>query len=261
VIDINVTLSRWPFRRLAGDETPALVAKLKQHAVTQAWTASFDALLHKDIAGVNARLAAECRAHGSGLLAPFGAVNPTLPGWEEDLRRCAEEFRMPGIRLYPNYHGYGLADPLFAGLLRAAAARGLIVQIAAVMEDARTQHPLVRVAPVDLAPLAEMVKREPRARLVLLNWWPVLRGKPLEAFLNAGQVLFDISTVEGIEGVGRLAARLAPERILFGSHYPLFHFEAALLKMQESGLPDADKRKILEENARRLLDQPGPRTP
>src|SRR5207237_2062570 len=94
LIDTNVYLSRWPFRRLRGDETPELVAMLRSRGITQAWAGSFDALLHKDIAGVNARLAEDCARRGEGLLLPFGAVHLSLPDWEEDLSRCHEVHRM-----------------------------------------------------------------------------------------------------------------------------------------------------------------------
>ncbi len=253
IVDTNVSLSRWPFRRLSGDETPTLVERLSKQGVSQAWVGSFDAILHRDIGGVNARLMDECQRHGGDILKPFGALNPKLPDWQEDLRRCVEDYNMPGIRLHPNYHQYQLTDPVFAELLHAAAARGVIVQIAVSMEDTRTQHPLVRAPPVDLTALPQLVKREPAAKLELLNWWPALRRQSLQAFVDAGAVYFDISTVEGIEGTARLMDRLPAERVVFGSNFPLFSFDAALLKMQESGLAEDRKKMLLEGNAKRIL--------
>jgi uncharacterized protein len=253
IIDVNVNLSRWPFRSLPGDETADLVARLRKRNVAQAWAGSFDGILHRDIGGVNARLAADCATHGKGFLAPFGSINPKLPDWQEDVRRCAQDYRMPGIRLHPNYHGYELKDRVFAELLHLAGAGGLIVQLVASMEDTRTQHPLLRVPPVDLSTLAQVVKSQPAIRLMLLNWWPSLKGKPLTPLADAGEVYFDFSTLEGIEGVARLVQQLPPERVLFGSNFPLFPFEAALLKVQESGLPEDRKTMLFEGNARRML--------
>lgn len=236
IVDVNVNLSRWPFRRVKGDETPELVEMLRTRGVVQAWAGSLDGLLHKDIAGVNARLAAECRRFGEGFLLPFGSINPTLPDWEEDVRRCAEEHRMPGIRLHPNYHGYTLEDPVFARLLKLAEERRLIVQIALKMEDERTQHPLMRVPPVDASKLAG------GPRLVILN-----------GPAPAAEGCVDFAMVEGVEGVAKLAGRIGMERLLFGSHFPIFTWESARLKVRESFPDEQAALEQMARNARRLL--------
>src|SRR5204862_5725211 len=91
IIDTNVHVFDWPFRKLKYAGAKALVAKLRKHRITQAWAGSYEGLLHKNLDGVNARLTEECRANGAGILVPFGTVNPALPDWEEDLRRCQEQ--------------------------------------------------------------------------------------------------------------------------------------------------------------------------
>lgn len=253
LIDVNVNLSRWPLRRVPLDDTRELVTKLRRHGVLQAWAGSFDGLVHKDIAAVNSRLAEECRQRGRGLLRPFGSINPMLPDWEDDLRRCVEEHHMPGIRLHPNYHGYKLDDPAFARLLRLAVEHNLIVQLAVVMEDERMMHPLFQVAPVDIAPLAGLVKETPALRLVLVNALRTLRGEPLLRLLEAGKVYVEISMLEGVAGVGQLLEHVPANRILFGSHAPLFYFESALLKLKESPLAEDVSKAIRHGNARWLL--------
>jgi len=253
LVDVNVSLSHWPFRRLPGDETPDLVAELRRQGVTQAWAGSFDALLHRDLAGVNQRLADDCRTAGEGRLIPFGAVNPKLPDWEEDVRRCHEVHKMAGLRLHPNYHGYKLDDPEFARLLDVAARRGLIVQIPLTMEDERTQHPLVLVPHVDPAPLAAHLQRLPQLKLIVLNAFRSLRGPKLEALAQAGRVSFDIGMLENVGGVNDLIGKIGVERVLFGSYAPFFYFESAVLKLKESALDPTQHRAVTSENARRIL--------
>ena len=253
LVDVNVSLSRWPLRRLPCDELPALVAKLRRHGVKQAWVGSFDGLLHKDLGAVNARLALECRQQGRSLLLPFGSVNPKAPDWEEELRRCAEIHKMPGLRLHPSYHGYKLDDPDFAQLLRLAADRHLLVQLVLAMEDERAMHPLLRVAPVDPTPLAEMVKHVPGLRLTLLNALRTLRGESLRKLLASGEVYVEIAMLEGVGGVARLLEQVPLQRVLFGSHAPFFYFESALLKLQESPLSREQLHAIRRENAQRLV--------
>ncbi len=253
LIDVNVNLGRWPLRRVRFDDTAGLAAMLRRQGVNHAWAGSFECLLHKDMAGANVRLAAECRREGRGLLLAFGSVNPKLPNWEEDFRRCVEEHRMPGLRLYPNYHGYKLDDPDFGRLLGLAAVKGLVVEVALIMEDERMMHPLLRVPPTDPAPLAAVVRQTPGLRLVIVNGLRTLRDKALVDVAGAGDVSVEISMLDTVNGVAELVAALPPGRVLFGSYAPLFYFEAAVLKVQECPITDAQVRSIRCESAKRLL--------
>jgi len=257
IIDTNIYLSRWPTRRLPCDETPRLVAKLKQSGVEAAWTGSLDGLLHNDISAVNARLAKECAEHGEGLLVPFGSINPTLPDWREDLRRCAEEHKMPGIRLHANYHGYKLDDPVVEDLFTLCEEHELIVQLAVEMEDKRTQHKLMRVEPVDTEPLVRLVQDRPNIKVVLLNALRTLRNDALSKLTAAGQVSFEIAMLEGVGGIDRLIQHIDPSRILFGSYFPVFYFDSAVLKFRESELGRVLRDAIQHENTEKLLEKFG----
>ena len=251
VVDTNVSLFQWPFRRLPYDTTEALVEKLQSLRIGQAWAGSFEGLLHRDITGVNQRLAEACHDHGRGILVPFGSLNLELPDWEEDLRQCDEEHRMPGIRLHPNYHGYTLGDPRFARLLAMAAERGLLVQLAASMEDRRTQHPMLQVSDVDLAPLPDLLKLVPKAKVLVLN--VKATGAALERLSEGPGVYFDIARVEGTDGVARLLRSAAGPRTVFGTHAPFFIYESALIKAYESDLTDEESHALFAGNATRLM--------
>ena len=262
IIDTNVNLFDWPFRKLKYGTTKALVDKLRKHRITQAWAGNFEALLHKDINGVNARLAEECRKNGEGMLLPFGTVNLAWPDWEEDLRRCHEVHRMPGIRIYPIYQTFDLEHPDFRKLVQQIAARGMVLQIVGDMEDERHHHPIVEVRDVKFAPLAEALKQTPDAKVQLIYWNHRAPRTLLDTLIRDTSVLLDTSRIEGAGEVGRLiegktwtgtATPIPAERILFGSHAPYFPVETNVIKLFESPLTLEQMQAIMNGNARRLL--------
>lgn len=264
IVDTNVHLFGWPFRNLKYGETDKLVAKLRQHGIRQAWAGSFEALLHKDIDGVNRRLVDACRQH-RGFLIPFGAVNPLWPGWEEDLRRCHETYRMPGIRLHPSYQGYELSHPDFARLMLLASERRMLVQIVIELEDERVHHPKMITPDTNPLPVVDLLKELPRGRVQFLNFFGVVRGdklKAIQGMLSSPQVLFDIAN---LEGAGALQKALAGEdtvglqlkvplkRLAFGSHAPYFPIQNSLFKFMESRLESRDLTAIMSGNAARFM--------
>jgi predicted TIM-barrel fold metal-dependent hydrolase len=261
IIDTNVNLFDWPFRRLKYRNTKALVAKLKKHRVIEAWAGSFDALFSKDISGTNARLAAECREQAPGFLIPVGTVNLAWPDWEEDLRRCHEVHKIPGVRLYPGYQPFDLDHPDMERFLKICAERGMVVQVVFGMEDPRVHHPIINVRPVTFRPLVKAIKAVPGVKVQLVHFPGSPQGEDFAEFLNEPNTFLEISRLEGNGAIGRMigtisglpSAHAPVERILFGSHAPYFPLETALLKLVESPLDAQQLHAIMQGNAERLL--------
>ena len=261
IVDSNVHLFQWPFRNLKYTRTESLIAKLRKHRITKAWAGSFEAVLHKQLDAVNRQLAEECRSRGDGALVPIGTVNPVWPNWEEDLRRCHEQYGMPGLRLYPAYHGYTLDQPEFTRLVHAAANRGILLQITLRLEDERVHHPAIDVPPLDVSPLVDVLKKVPQAKVQLINSAGPLLGNSVSDLVRETKVTFDIAATEGNGGVGRLIEGTNPsyrgaipvQRLLFGSHAPFFPCESALMKLFESPLNLEQLKQLMHINARRLI--------
>ena len=262
IIDTNIHLFEWPFRKLKYATTKGLVDKLRKHRITQAWAGNYEALFSKDIYGVNARLAEECRLRGEGMLLPFGTVNLAWPDWEEDLRRCHETHKMRGVRIYPIYQTFDLDHPDFARLVQLATDRKMIIQIVGDMEDSRHHHPIVHVREMNMGPVVDVMKKIPAAAIQLVYWNHRVPRELLGKLVEETNVTFDTSRVEGSGEVGRLlegrswsgnTTAIPAERFLFGSHAPYFPVEANLIKLFESPLSLDHMTAIMNGNARRLL--------
>lgn len=250
LIDCNIWLGESPFRQLPWNSVPVIAEQLRARGVTSAWAASFDALFHHDLAQVNRDLAKTCREIGDGLFVPFGAINPRLPDWEEDVKRCAGQWSMRGIRLLPNYHGFTLDSPEFLQVLEQATQHRLLVQITTQFEDERTQHPLVHVPPVALKPLVKAMAAVPEARVMVLN----ANATALVTALQGSKAMIDFAMMEGVGGIESLLQQQWPlEQIVFGSFAPQFYWESAKLKLQESELSAAQLGAITYGNAKRLI--------
>ena len=72
IVDTNVSLFQWPFRRLPLDQPDALTSKMRALGIAKAWTGSFEGILHRDITSVNQRLVESCRRLPE--LIPIGSV-------------------------------------------------------------------------------------------------------------------------------------------------------------------------------------------
>lgn len=264
ITDTNINLFKWPFRRMKYEDTNSLTAKLLQHRITKVWAGSFEAVFSKSINEVNSRLAEECRKSRKVSFVPLGAVNIGWPDWEEDLRRCHEVHKMPGIRIYPAYQTYDLTHEDFPKLVGLASERGMIIQIVGTLEDTRVQHPIVASRDITFEPILDAMKKNPKAKVQLLSWNDYVNNDLLKKFVSETTVMFDISWLESTGGLGRLIdgnswngmrTPVPVERIMFGSYAPYFPVESAMMKLFESPLTLQQLTSVMNMNANQFIKQ------
>ena len=243
IIDTNAHLGHWPFRQLAHSDAESFLRLMDGFGVAQAWVGAFEGVFYRDCGAANRGLLDEIEGHEDRLV-PWAALNPAFPGWEDDLAEAVAA-GMVGVRLYPNYHGYTLADECCLDLLAALAERGLPVAIYHKLVDERLHHWHCLVPPTEMA-LGPLAERFPKLKMIAC-------GVSLPGLQLPAGVCVETSRVEGPAGVAALAATVGADRVLFGSHAPYFYLEAALLKMVESGLEEAARQAIFHGNAQRVL--------
>jgi predicted TIM-barrel fold metal-dependent hydrolase len=253
ITDTHAYLGHWPHARLPGDTLSDLLTTLRANGISSAWAGSFHGLFHKDIAGVNRRLAETCAQNGGARLIPFGAINPTLPDWEEDLRRCHETFHMPGIRLHPNYHGYTLDDPRLTRLLELAAGRGLIVQLVAWMDDSPHEWLTPNATHVDLTPLAKFVAKLPSLRVVISGGVRNADDDAVRNLAPSPKFFFDFARIADGDLLTEFVDRAPAGRIVFGSGAPLHSIESTRSKLQNAELSNERRHAIASRTAARLI--------
>jgi uncharacterized protein len=259
IIDVNAYLGHFAFRRLRHNTAESLLKLMDARKIDRAVVSSASAITYRNVQSGNEEIDGELKAHRDRLI-PVAVINPSYTGWEDDLKTCHEQFGMRGLRLYPGWHNYRLADPRCLALVHAAAARGLIVSIPIRVEDPRERSWLVNVPDLPLDDVAALVRACPEAKFLVLNGRDLVRS-PLtrEGSGLPANYRIEISRLTAFldDELGALIKALGPGRIVFGTGMPFNYPDLALLKLEVLTVSPEQKEKILWRNAAEWL--PGDR--
>jgi len=183
-------------------------------------------------------------------LIPFAFATPTMgDDAERELRRTIDDgngFR--GIKVYPPSTPWPLHDDHWHPIYRFADERSLVVLLHTGPEpNAEPKH------------LMQVALQFPGARFVVGHSGNVQpqRDQAIAAARAYPNVFLETSSTFREPGViETLVSGAGADRVLFGSDQPLMDPRSQLGRIVTSRLADEDKRKVLGENARRLLDLP-----
>lgn len=249
LIDVNTYIGHWAFRQLRHNTTEALVRRMDEHNIDWAVVASTHGILYKNVHPANKELAEQTRSFRDRLI-PFATLNPTYPGWEEDLRRCAEELELCGIRLYPQYHGYQLTDQVSLELIDAVTELGWAVQVPMRIVDRRQRH--VFDLAEDLKPdeFEKAFSLRPKTQWMILNGLG-FNGKRLPADAH---FLIGISRLTSVlqRNIPTLIKTAGCEHLAFGTMMPFKTPYPTLLKLEILDASE-ERKKIAWRNAAKML--------
>jgi len=255
IIDTNAYLGPYAFRHLRHNTPDGLLELMDAKGITKAWVSNAAAITHRNVQPANEDLVESVRRHRDRLI-PLAVINPFYAGWQDDLTACKEQLGMKGLRLYPNWHNYSLADKCCLDLIDAATALRMLITIPLRVEDYRQRSWLVDVKDVSLAEIVPLIKAKPQARFVLLNGIGYT-ASPLGQKNNnlPANYWIEISRLSALMGneIGKLVEALGPDRIVFGTGIPFNAPDPSLMKIQVLQMSQKDKDRIFWENAAALM--------
>lgn len=228
----------------AGDGSPEdLLAHLDRAGLTHA--VCFTAALRPDqMIPANSWMLALRRAHSR--LIPLGTVHPGHPAWEDELARL-ERNGIRGLKIHADLSGIALNSPRWEPIWEAAQNRFLIM---VHMGPTRAAGP-TKSRPSDLALVLD---RFPGLQIIAAHLGGLHQWEETLARLAGRDIYMDTSCCHEVIPAQTLGAILKlhdPERILFGSDYPLFAPQSertALTKLLDR--LGASSERVLKNGAR-----------
>lgn len=201
---------------------------------------------------VDDRYVAEYVAEHPKQLIGFLALDPTQPGWQEELRVGHRELKLRGIKLMPMYAGFRPDDERLDPLWEYATEHGLPV----LLHTGTTfvsQAPLACTLPRHLDRVAI---RFPGARIVMAHLGHPYEGECIAVIRKHPHVYADVSALHYRPFQLYHSLMLVQEygvwhKVLFGSDYPFTTVDASIAGLRNlngmlagSRLPRLDESEI-----------------
>lgn len=191
-------------------------------------------------------------AQDSENLVGFLSVDPTQPGWEEELRFGHEELGLRGVKLLPMYAGFSPEEESLEPLWRYVEERGMPVLLHTGTTFVR-QAPLACTLPRLIDPVAT---RHPDIRFILAHLGHPYEGECVATIRKHPNVYADISALHYRPWQLYNSLMLVQEygvwnKVLFGTDYPFTTVDETMgglrdlnRQVEGTGMPRLDETEI-----------------
>lgn len=198
----------------------------------------------------------EAVARYPGRLVGLAVLNPCVEDKAVyEMERCAKGGLRGLGELMPDGQGYTLADvDRMRPIMEAAQALGWVVL---THSNEQVGHDYAGKGKTGPEVILRFAQAFPDARIVCAHWGGGLLFYELmpEVSKTLRNVCYDTAASPYLydDRIYRVAAEIAPDKILFGSDYPLLRARAYLKRIRAVGLAAEAEQAILGQNAARVF--------
>ena len=242
VIDFHGHVGRWEYLGMLDDPIPMLRA---MDAVGIDRACVFN-IFHPEGTRANDCTATFVAKHPDRFIG-FAYVSPLMPAtMVPELERAIDMMGLSAIKIYPTYTPYCLNHPAWHPIYQFAHDRELVI-ISHTSSQPDTTHPKY---------LGEAAALFPNAKFVAAHAGNTAPGRrqAIQACHKSPNFFVETCSTFRTPGViEELVAEVGADRILYGSDMPLIDCRSQIGKIITADIGNGAKRKILGENATRLL--------
>jgi len=246
-LDINCMTGQWPFRKLGHHTLEEVTKTHLQNGITGGFMSSMESVFYNDPYEGDEDLSKII--HGTTYF-HVQSINPLLSFTVDDIKRGVEHFGIKGVKCYPCYHAFALDGPELEPVCRYLQEAGIPLMVQLRMEDYRADYIAIQKQ-LGVKDIGALLKKYPDNKIVLLT--PRLNEIKALANMIKGHdnVLLDTSGLkDGLFSVEDTVAAIGPDKLAYGSLYPLFCMKSTLMLVEEAVLSSSIKQKILSGNAK-----------
>ena len=259
LLDINAYVGHWPFKQLKYNTCKSLLERMDRFGVDVSVVSNLNGVFYKNTQSANEELYEEIRSerHFYDRFIPFAIINPIYAGWKDDFETSIKMMGMKGIRLYPLYHDYELADPSCIELVKMARDRNMPVAFSLRIVDSRQRSWMDLETEWALKDIIPIIREVPDAKYMILNVSNSTRLSDEETELvKSADALFDTSGRD-MNNLAELIGIYGKNKFAFGTHSPILDYLTGLLRIEslrENEADDEARELIRSGNARRILN-------
>ena len=258
LFDINAYVGHWPFKKLRHNTCAEMLGRMDRFNVRYTIVSNLNGIFYKNTQSANEELYDEINSDNrfKNRIIPFAVINPIYAGWKDDLETSCGRMGMKGIRIYPLYHDYDLAEPSLIELVRLARDKSLPVALTLRMVDSRQRSWMDIENEWELKDVIPVIKAVPDAKFMILNIANNINLSDEDAALiRKTDILMDTSGRE-INDLGGLIKKYGRDKFAMGTHAPILDYLTGILRIESLRSPEADEdtRELIRSgNAKKFL--------